>query len=122
MAMTPRRLDSRAGRQLGTLQSRLAAADTRRIRPPPKRADPELQTSVYRAWRAEVLRHAGYRCQWLEGGQRCTRSAPEHRLFADHIVERADGGGLLDPANGQCLCGRHHLLKTAMARARRART
>ena len=66
-----------AGRHLGTLQSRLAAADTRRIRPPPKRADPELQTSVYRAWRAEVLRRAGYRCQWLEGGQRCTRSAPE---------------------------------------------
>jgi hypothetical protein len=46
---------------------------------------------------------------------------PEHRLFADHIVEVADGGALLDPANGQCLCGAHHTLKTVRAKVARAR-
>ena len=109
-------------RRLSALPPRVATADTRRVRPPPKRADAELLTAAYRTWRAEVLRRASYRCQWIDGGQRCTKSAPEHRLFADHIFERADGGGLLDPANGQCLCGRHHSLKTTMVRARRART
>jgi 5-methylcytosine-specific restriction enzyme A len=110
--------------RLSALPPRVARADTRRVRrvrPPPKRADPELLTSAYRAWRAEVLHRAGYRCQWVEGGQRCMKSAPDHRLFADHIVERADGGTVLNPANGQCLCGQHHSLKTAMVRAKRAR-
>ena len=37
-------------------------------------------------------------------------------MFADHIVERKDGGADLDPRNGQCLCGRHHTMKTAQTR------
>ena len=41
----------------------------------------------------------------------------DHRTFADHIRERKDGGDPLDPANGQCLCGQHHTLKTVAARA-----
>jgi 5-methylcytosine-specific restriction enzyme A len=40
-------------------------------------------------------------------------------MFADHICEVADEGDRFDPANGQCLCGRHHALKTARARAAR---
>jgi 5-methylcytosine-specific restriction protein A len=104
---------------LGVLPPRIGTADTRRLKPPPKRADPELLTEQYRAWRAEVLRRAGYRCQWIEHGQRCTKAAPHHRVFADHVVEREDGGALLDLSNGQCLCGSHHTTKTAGARAKR---
>jgi 5-methylcytosine-specific restriction enzyme A len=111
--MTPRRL--------GSLPPRIAQADTRRLKPPPKRADPELLTEQYRVWRTEVLRRAGYRCQAVENGLRCTKAAPRHRMFADHTIERADGGALLDPSNGQCLCGAHHSLKTVAERTKRAR-
>lgn len=40
-------------------------------------------------------------------------------MFADHIVERKDGGAEFDPANGQCLCGSCHSRKTAAERAKR---
>jgi len=40
-------------------------------------------------------------------------------MFADHIMERKDGGLALGPANGQCLCGQHHSLKTAYGNAKR---
>lgn len=102
--------------RLASLKPRLAAADMRRVLPPPKVADPELQTPEHRAWRAEVIARADGRCQWPAG---CTKAAPRHRMFADHIVERRDGGARYDPANGQCLCGQHHSLKTALERAKR---
>ncbi len=105
--------------RLRALGPRIGMADTRRVRPPPKRADAELLTEHYRAWRALVLRRAGYRCEWIEAGGRCAKAAPQHRLFADHILERKDGGALLDPTNGQALCGQHHTLKTALARKAR---
>ena len=42
------------------------------------------------------------------------------RLFADHVQERADRPDLrLDVGNGAALCGRHHTLKSAAARAER---
>lgn len=89
------------------------------VKPPPKRADAELLTEDHKAWRAQVLRNAGYRCQWIENGRRCTKAAPEYRMFADHIRERMDGGDPLVPVNGQCLCGAHHTLKTGRERAKR---
>lgn len=101
-----------------TLQPSIAALDVRTAKPAPKKADAELLTPEHRAWRSDVLRRAGFRCEAVENGQRCTVAAPA-RLFADHKQERKDGGAPLDPANGQCLCGRHHSLKTAQARAAR---
>lgn len=92
--------------------------DLRSANPIAKRADPELLTPEHRAWRQHVLRAAGYRCQAIEDGKRCHVSAPA-RLFADHIIERKDGGAALDPRNGQCLCGKHHTDKTIAARAKR---
>ncbi|MFY9294007.1 MAG: HNH endonuclease signature motif containing protein [Methylorubrum rhodinum] len=102
--------------RLATLRPRLAAVDMVRTKLPPKVADPELQTAEHRIWRAAVIANAGGRCQWPEG---CEKAAPRHRMFADHIRERKDGGAHYDPANGQCLCGQHHSLKTARERARR---
>ncbi len=92
--------------------------DLRSAQPIAKKADAELQTPEHRAWRQQVLRAAGYRCQAVDSGKRCHIRAPE-RLFADHIVERKDGGAKLDPRNGQALCSHHHSLKTAAERAKR---
>ncbi|TIU02321.1 MAG: HNH endonuclease [Mesorhizobium sp.] len=98
----------------------LRTVDLRAARPIEKKADPELLTAEHRAWRGRVLQRAGYRCQAVDDGRRCDVASPA-RLFADHIKERKDGGAPLDVANGQCLCGRHHTLKTAAARAERMR-
>jgi uncharacterized protein YfaQ (DUF2300 family) len=53
----------------------------------------------------------------LEAGQPCGRKEP--RMFADHVVEIRDGGAPFDTANGQCLCGSHHTLKTNAERDKR---
>jgi 5-methylcytosine-specific restriction protein A len=95
-----------------TLKPRIAVADLRAVKPPAKEADAELLTPQHRAFRAAVLKRAGYRCE------SCGRSGC--RLFADHIIERADGGALHDLANGRCLCGSCHTRKTIEQRARRA--
>lgn len=66
----------------------------------PKRADPIYHLPEHDVWRAAVLRRAGYRCEAIEQGKRCPKAAPEHRLFADHILEVSDGGARYDTANG----------------------
>ncbi len=103
--------------RLSTLAPRLTALDTRTVKPEPKRADAELLTPEHRAWAYEVKCRAGWKCQWPGCDVRGGRGGV--RLFADHIVERADGGAHHDPKNGQALCGKHHSLKTARARAAR---
>ncbi|WP_316234646.1 HNH endonuclease signature motif containing protein [Bradyrhizobium sp. SZCCHNR1020] len=94
-------------------------SDGRSVQTEPKRVDPFYQSDGHKRFRDAVLARAGYRCEWIENGQRCTKAAPAHRLFADHVDERKDGGDQLDPANGECLCGQHHSIKTARARAQR---
>lgn len=95
--------------------------DGRVVQPTPKRADPELLTAQHRQWRLVVCRRAGWRCEWVdELGVRCPKAAPHHRMVADHVIERSDGGALFDPANGQCLCVEHNTIKGIRARARRA--
>lgn len=101
--------------RLTCLRPRVAVLDTRSAQPPPKTADAELLTAEHRAWRAAVIARAGARCEWAG----CGRAEP--RMFADHVVERKDGGAELDVANGQCLCGKHHSIKTARERAKRMR-
>lgn len=104
--------------KLKTVRLGLKPVDLRTVRPAPKRADPELGTEAHRQWAEAVKARAGYRCEAVDHGQRCTVTAPA-RLFADHIIERRDGGDPLDTRNGQCLCGSHHIRKTAAARAAR---
>lgn len=104
--------------KIAVMKPRVRVTDTRHVRVDPKRADPELLTSGHRAWASEVVRRAGYQCEAIEDGRRCAVRRPA-RLFADHIVERRDGGAPLDLANGRCLCSRHHVLKTVRERARR---
>ena len=104
--------------KLGTLRPRLPTANTQKLGALPKLRDAELNTPEHREWRRLVLERAGHRCEAVDDGARCAVRAPA-RLFADHIRERGDGGDLLDPRNGQCLCGSHHTAKTAAARAAR---
>lgn len=104
--------------KLKMMRPALRTMDTRTVKPLQKRADPELLTPEHRAWAAEVIHRAGYQCEAIEEGLRCRVTSPA-RLFADHVIERRDGGAQLDPANGQCLCGRHHTLKTVRRRAER---
>jgi 5-methylcytosine-specific restriction enzyme A len=112
-------------RKLRSLGPKVKAADTRTTRPPPpqptdkqrfKKADPFYATPEFRAWRAKVVARAGGRCEAIEYGHRCTKAQPQHRMFADHVIEIRDNGAQFDPVNGQCLCGPHHLMKTAQAR------
>lgn len=105
--------------RLRTLPPRLKTLDTRSVKVAPKRADPFYLTPEYRAWRDAVVCRAGERCEAVEHGERCSKAEPQHRMFADHIRERRDGGAPLDILNGRCLCGSHHTLKTANARAQR---
>lgn len=101
--------------KLRAYQPRVVPTDTRRLKPPPKLPDPELNTAAWRAWRDAVIKRAGGVCQ----SKGCFRS--EKRMFADHIIERRDGGALYDIANGQCLCGSCHTTKTLQARVNRLR-
>ncbi|MHC2016331.1 HNH endonuclease signature motif containing protein [Methylobacterium sp. CM6247] len=103
--------------RLTTLKPRLGTLDTRTAIPTPKVADAELLTPEHAAWRQEVLKRAGWKCQWPGCAAHGRRGGV--RLYADHIVERRDGGDPLDPRNGQALCPPHHGRKTAAERARR---
>ena len=95
--------------------------DARAVKPEPKRADPFYLSPEYRAWREIVTARAGRRCEDIDDrtGQRCTKAEPQHRMFADHIVEVKDDGARYDPANGRCRCGSHHTFKTMKERAAR---
>jgi len=97
------------------LRPRLTCPDLSIARVPANEVNPFYSTPEYRAWRELVIGRALGRCQW----PRCGRK--ERRMFADHIVELRDKGAPLDPTNGQCLCGKHHTIKTLRARATRLR-
>jgi len=98
------------------LRPRLTTVDTRRIRPAPKQADPYYGTPEHKAWSAAVIGRAGGRCQ----DPACkTPNRTGMRLFADHVVERQDGGEALDVDNGMARCGSCHTRKTAEERAKR---
>lgn len=58
----------------------------------------------WRSIRRRVLERDGFRCTWVQGGQRC----PEPATDVDHI--RPEGGD--DEENLQSLCNPHHLIKT----------
>ncbi|KAF0102223.1 MAG: HNH endonuclease [Rhodospirillaceae bacterium] len=98
--------------KLTMLRPRVATADTRRVKPPPKQVDAELGTRDWKAMRLRVKERARGMCE-AEG---CTRPG----FYADHIVERRDGGAVFDMANLQWVCPSHHQRKTVRERMKRA--
>ena len=108
--------------RLRSLPSRLHPTDTSTVRLAPKVKDPIYTTPEFSHWRSLVLARAGYQCEATDQhGHRCSKARPEHRLFADHIIELKDGGSLLDVNNGKCLCYQHHSIKTFAEQRRRLR-
>lgn len=99
------------------LRPRIATADTRRVKPPPKTVEPYYGTAEHKAWAAAVIKRDGSICQ-----------DPRHkgpreglRCVADHIKERRDRPDLqLDLSNGITRCWSCHTRKTAEERAKRA--
>jgi 5-methylcytosine-specific restriction protein A len=87
----------------------------RRVQAAPKVAESFYQSREWRELVASIKRERGARCQ----RRGCER--PTHRVIADHIVERKDGGAPLDRRNIELLCFGHHQAKTAEARRRRSR-
>jgi hypothetical protein len=53
-----------------------------------EKTDPIYLSPEYRQWRELVIQRAGRRCEWVEGGRRCLKAEPEHRLVADRRIER----------------------------------
>jgi 5-methylcytosine-specific restriction endonuclease McrA len=108
---------ARPAPRLGSIKPKLKAAEFRTVIPRAKQVDSELRTSAHERWRKLVLDRAGWRCQAPGCGRQGGRGGV--RLFADHIVERKDGGAPLDPENGMALCASCHGFKTARERAKR---
>lgn len=102
--------------RIAMLKPRVAMLDTALAPPPPKTTDAWYGTPEHKAWAAEVIRRAAGRCQ-----DRAHRGGHGRRLVADHIVEKRDGGDLLDPANGMARCWSCHTRKTNQQRALRHR-
>ena len=63
------------------------------------KGNPRTSTPQHRAWRAQVLRNAGYQCEIRDPGI-CTGTA----TIADHIKATAFGGAHYEVTNGQAAC------------------
>jgi 5-methylcytosine-specific restriction protein A len=103
---------------LSTLRPRLATLDTRRIKPPPKRADPVYLSTEWRTFIAKLIKARGRLCEHPQC--RTPNRGAGQRIFGDHIHELSDGGALLDPNNIMLLCSPCHGIKTAHERGKRA--
>lgn len=108
--------------KLTTLKPSISVLDTRIAHPAKKSFDKHYSDPQHRSWSASVIARAGGRCEWVEGGNRCTKARPLYRMYADHIVELQDGGEEFELSNGQCLCAEHHTLKTNKERVKRTAT
>lgn len=99
--------------RLRTLGARLSAMPAK-VQAAPKLAEQFYSSPQWRGLVADIKKMRGARCE------RAGCPTPTHRVIADHVVERKDGGADLDPGNIELLCATHHARKTAAARQRRA--
>lgn len=100
--------------RLSNIRPRLSGAKGR-LKPMPKRADQFYLSAAWRSLVKEIKQARGNYCET------CGTGGKGARIIGDHIIELKDGGAPLDPQNIKLLCSRHHGIKTAQARARRAR-
>ena len=87
--------------KLRGLVRRIAIMDSRPFRPPPKTVNPHYHSQEHKRWARAVIRAARGQCQGAAHDSARPRDGV--RLFADHVVELADGGAALDPRNGTAL-------------------
>jgi hypothetical protein len=87
----PQRLCLRVGR------SCMAVAAARRTRHRTRHARRQVAQAAHsKRFKAEVLKAADHRCQWVEHGERCH--------------SRSMDSGTYGPKAGVCLCAYHHRL------------
>ena len=109
--------------RIKNLKSRLTMLDQRVGKALPKETDDHYGTAEHRAWALGVKQRAGWRCEHVENGVRCSAHYPTSTLYGDHIVEVKDDPRLkLDPKNGRCLCASHHQIKTRQIANERMRS
>ncbi|MCW2195068.1 5-methylcytosine-specific restriction protein A [Bradyrhizobium elkanii] len=110
--------------RIPSLSPRVPTLDTRKVKPPEKRADPHYQTVEHQQWALKVKQRAGWRCEHVENGVRCERSkARGDQMYADHIQDVRDRPDLArDLANGRCACNSHNTRAGIQARANRMRS
>lgn len=110
--------------RLRTLGPRVQTLDTRKAKPLEKVANPHYQTPEHKDWALKVKQRAGWRCEYVESGVRCERSAARGDvMYADHIESLRDRPDLaLELSNGRCACNSHNTRSGIEARARRMQT
>jgi 5-methylcytosine-specific restriction protein A len=108
-------LAARGRRNLNTVKLKqppaLLGRAPSRLKSPPKFAEQFYLSREWRSLVASVKRERGNYCQ---------RCGSTHRVAADHIVERRDGGLELDASNIELLCQPCHNAKTKRQAAARA--
>jgi len=82
-----------------------------------KAANPFYLSKEWKALMAVIIEARGRRCEDPAHDRAMPRDGV--RLYGDHIVELADGGAKLDPANIMLRCAPCHGRKTAAARSAR---
>ena len=108
--------------KLRTLAPLVRTLNTSTTKLSPRRIDPVYSTPEFQRWRAHVVARAGGQCEAIDNGYRCSKARPDHRVYADHIIELRDGGAPFDLNNGRCLCASHHELKTIAVRTKRLKS
>jgi hypothetical protein len=86
------------------------------IRPAAKQAEAFYMSPEWRAFRAEMERQRGRRCQ----DPQCRAPHAPGVRYLDHVKERKDGGADLDPGNVLFRCAPCHGRKTEEERQARA--
>lgn len=96
------------------LKPTITARDLRSVKPALKTGEPFYSSADWIKLRDAERAAAKGICRRPDCGKR--------GYIVDHIIEIRDGGAKLDPRNVELLCSSHHGLKTAEARAKRARS
>jgi 5-methylcytosine-specific restriction enzyme A len=84
-----------------------------------KRADPFYVSPEWRAFRDQLFKERGRRC---EDPKCSTPRGPWKQVYGDHIIEIKDGGAKLSRDNVLLRCGVCHGRKTQDERERRIRS
>ncbi len=105
--MAPGRLQPASG-------GRLQHPDTTRSS---KRADSFYLSPEWRAFRDELVKERGWRCE----DPKCeTPRGPWKQIYGHHVIEIADGGAKLDRRNVLLCCGACHARLTQENKRKRA--
>jgi 5-methylcytosine-specific restriction protein A len=102
--------------------SRLGASSAGRLQQPETTRASKPTVAFYlspewKAFRNQLIKERGWRCE----DPKCPIPfGPWKQVYGDHIIEMADGGAKLDPANVLLRCGVCHGRKTRDEKAKRA--